>query len=60
MKNESAKTPAKNITFLCPSTFLFAIRDQPIATNMALITIKLVLIVGKIGNEFKISTPTIF
>jgi hypothetical protein len=52
IKKISANIAAVNIVFLCASIFLCLICHQPIATVTALKTIKLVLIVGKIGREF--------
>jgi len=50
VKNTTAATAADIINFLCVSIFRCAIKYHPIATKIALNTMKVVLIVGKIGK----------
>jgi hypothetical protein len=52
IKKISANIAAVNMVFLCASILLCLICHQPIATVIALKTINVVLIVGKIGREF--------
>src|SRR3954451_4961420 len=59
IKNTMAKIAATSIAFLCASIFPLRIKYQPIATIIALSTINVVLIVGKIGNEYSIVTSSL-